>query len=175
MKHPSSTDTTGVAMIDLPVLPLDQEFFAPFGQVIAPTVDGKLFDQDDAQLDLHRGTPRLYMMQLERNEHAFRSITRHLSVTQCLAAMEGKSWLIAVAPADDPDNPAAMPDPQKLKAFRVPGNMAIKLHRSVWHAGPFTDDGPVNFLNLELSDTNQTDHFSCKLDQVYGLAFRLIA
>jgi ureidoglycolate hydrolase len=93
-------------------------------------------------------------------------------VTQVLASVGGKPWLIAVAPPQDPDDPAKMPDPAAIKAFRIPGTVAIKLHRSTWHAGPFFEDAQVDFFNLELSDTNQTDHFSCQLDRTYGLEFR---
>jgi ureidoglycolate lyase len=174
MKDASSTKTTAVEVVDLPVLPLTPEAFAPFGQVIGPSADGKPYDKEDAQLDLSRGTPRFYMMTLQRADRTFRQITRHLSVTQCLAAMGGKPWLIAVAPPNDPDDETRMPDPKEIKAFLVPGNLAIKLHRSAWHAGPFTSDEPVDFMNLELSDTNRVDHFTCRLDEEYGLEFRFV-
>jgi ureidoglycolate lyase len=161
-----------VTLIELPVHPLEPAAFAPFGQVVAPTVDGKSFDADDAQLELSRGTPRFYIMSLNHRDLTFRVITRHLAVTQVLASVGGKPWLIAVAPPDHPDDPTKMPDPKSIMAFRVPGTMAIKLHRGTWHAGPFFDDPQVDFFNLELADTNVTDHFNCHLDRSYGLAFR---
>lgn len=34
------------------------ESFAEFGQVVLSSYDGKGFGPDDAQLELHRGTPR---------------------------------------------------------------------------------------------------------------------
>jgi ureidoglycolate lyase len=161
-----------IEIVDLPVQPLEASAFAPFGQIIAPTVDGKPFGPDDAQLELDRGTPRFYMMTLKRREPIFNVLTRHLSVTQCLASVGGKSWLMAVAPPNDPDDPSKMPDPIAIKAFLIPGTVAIKLHRSTWHAGPFIKDPTVDFLNLELSDTNRVDHFSCRLDREFGLQFR---
>lgn len=161
-----------ITLVELPVRELEPAAFAPFGQVVAPTFDGKPFDQDDAQLELGSGVPRFYIMSLHHREPSFREITRHLAVTQLLASVGGQPWLIAVAPPHFPDDPAQLPDPAAITAFRVPGTVAIKLHRSTWHAGPFFEMPQLDFFNLELSDTNQTDHFSCRLDHSYGLAFR---
>jgi ureidoglycolate lyase len=172
MPEDTAATTRPITLVELPVQPLDPAAFAPFGQVVAATFDGKDFDQEDAQLELSRGIPRFYIMSLSHRDLTFRIITRHLNVTQLLASVGGKPWLIAVAPPNDPDDPAKMPDPTQIRAFHVPGNVAIKLHRSCWHAGPFFEAAQVDFFNLELSDTNQTDHFSCRLDQDYGLAFR---
>jgi len=168
----TETEARPLSVVALPVHPLEPAAFAPFGQIVAATFDGKPFDQEDAQLELGRGIPRFYIMSLSHRALSFRSITRHLAVTQLLAAVGGQPWLIAVAPPEHPDDPAGMPAPDAIKAFRVPGNVAIKLHRSTWHAGPFFEAPQVGFFNLELSDTNQTDHFSCPLDRTYGLEFR---
>ena len=71
--------------IPLHPIPIDAESFALLGQVIAPGEDGALFGPDDAQLVLSNGTPRLYIMRRSRGL-AFDRITRHVRVTQCLAA-----------------------------------------------------------------------------------------
>lgn len=163
---------TPLRTVELPVSPIRAESFAPFGTLIAAAEDGKLFGPDEAQLELTRGTPRFYVMRLKRREKAFTHITRHLSVTQCLASVGGKPWLLAVAPPTDPDNPAGEPDPEAILAFHVPGDVAVSLHRATWHAGPFFDDPTHAFFNLELADTNQVDHHNCLLDQRFGLRFR---
>jgi len=175
MSHAAAALAPSTKLIDLPVHELTPAAFAPFGQVVAPSADGKNFDAEDAQLELSRGTPRFYIMSLDHRDLTFTVITRHLSVTQVLASVGGKPWLIAVAPPNDPDDKTKMPDPARIMAFRVPGTLAIKLHRSTWHAGPFFDGPTCDFFNLELSDTNVTDHFSCRLDQTYGMAFRFKA
>jgi ureidoglycolate hydrolase len=159
-------------IVDLPVQPLTTEAFAPFGQVIGTSGDGKPFGPGDAQLDINRGTPRFYIMELKQRPMTFATITRHLKVTQCLASVGGKPWLLAVAPPDDPDNASASPDPDAIAAFHVPGDVAVKLHRSTWHAGPFFGTATLAFFNLELSDTNKADHFSCHLDRGFGRQFR---
>ncbi|SRR5258708_3633073 len=158
-------------IVELPVQPLTAEAFKPFGQVLEPTLDGRLFGPDDAQLDINRGIPRFYILSLKARPAAFRYITRHIRVTQCLASCGGKPWLIAVAPPNDPDNPQAKPDPDRIVAFHVPATLGIKLERSTWHAGPFFS-GNADFFNLELSDTNQNDHYPVYLDKEFGIEMR---
>jgi len=146
--------------------------FAPFGQVIAPSEDGTPFGPADAELTLNNGTPRLYIMRLRQRGLAIDRITRHVRVTQCLAAMGGGEWLLAVAPPLAPDDRAAMPDPASIQAFRIAGPIGIKLHRGTWHAGPFFETPEMDFLNLELADTNEADHVNCHLARDHGVIFR---
>jgi ureidoglycolate lyase len=158
--------------IDLPLRHLTAAAFAPFGTLAEASEDGTPFGPGDAQLDLRRGTPRFYVMRLQHRAPAFTQITRHLAVTQCLASAGGKPWMLAVAPPADPDDAAAVPDPMAICAFLVPGHVAVVLHRSTWHAGPFFDEPTQDFFNLELADTNQVDHHDCRLDQRFGLQVR---
>ena len=151
--------------------PIDAASFAPYGQLVEPAEDGTPFGPSDAHLVLTEGTPRLYIMRLHARPLRFDRITRHIQVTQCLAALGGREWLLAVAPPLAPDDPAHMPDPAAIRAFRVPGTVAIQLHRGTWHAGPFFDGDSVDFLNLELSDTNEVDHVNCHLARDFGVAF----
>jgi ureidoglycolate hydrolase len=136
---------------------------APYGTLIEPAADGAGFGPADAALDLGRGTPRLYIMRLVRPPQVIRGITRHVRVTQCLAAMGGREWFVLLAPPDGPDDPAATPDPARLAAFRISGGQALKLHRGTWHAGPHFATPDAEFLNLELTDTNEADHHTVAL------------
>ena len=172
--HKASHTCGAAAWVDLRVEPITQSEFAPYGTLLLPAEDGKLFGSDDAQLTLSNGLPRFYIMTLPARDMGFRHITRHLAVTQCLASVGGHPWVIAVAPPDEPDNPQAKPDTSKLRAFRIQGDQAIMLSRSTWHIGPFFEENKASFFNLELSDTNQTDHHSCYLDRDFGLQFQLI-
>ncbi|NEP19409.1 MAG: Ureidoglycolate hydrolase [Leptolyngbya sp. SIO4C1] len=143
--------------------------FRPFGQVIFPQADGKPFGPDDAQLQLEAGVPRFYIMQLKRRGTQFHTITRHQACTQCLGSLEGKAWLLGVAPP----GAAAAPDPEAIQAFQIPGNCFVKLEVGTWHAGPYFDAEYVSFYNLELSDTNIVDHDTCDLAKTYGLRFAI--
>lgn len=153
----------------LPAQIVSPENFRPYGQVILPASDGKAFDVDGAQLYLSAGIPRFYIMRLQHRGRQFSRITRHQRCTQCLGALEGKSWFIAVASPSE----ANCPDPASIMAFQIPGTCFIKLEVGTWHAGPYFDHDFVDFYNLELSDTNITDHQTCDLQTVYGLMFEI--
>jgi ureidoglycolate hydrolase len=154
----------------LPAQPITADNFAPFGQVIFPRADdGTPFGPGDAQLNLAGGLPRFYLMELAGQGMRFRTITRHQRCTQCLGALEGKDWVMGVAPPGGADQP----NPDHIQAFYIPGNCFIKLEVGTWHAGPYFSHSTVSFYNLELSDTNVTDHQTCNLAEVFGLEFEM--
>ena len=150
--------------------PITPENFRPFGQVIFPSPDGVSYGPEDAKLQLQHGTPRFYIMRLEERGRRFHKITRHRKCTQCLGSLGGKEWLIAVAPPSQADQP----DVNAIRAFHIPGNCFIKLEVGTWHAGPYFDGNVVDFYNLELSDTNLTDHQTCNLTTAYSLECEIV-
>lgn len=162
--------TQPIAIQQLPAQPITPESFRPYGQVIFAAPDGKVFDQQDAQLQLSPGIPRFYIMRLDQRGRSFDQITRHQHCTQCLGSLAGQEWFIAVSVPSDRD----CPDPTLIQAFRIPGNCFIKLEVGTWHAGPYFESDFVDFYNLELSDTNVTDHQSCNLRTTYGVTFEIV-
>lgn len=155
----------------LPAQWITPDNFRPYGQAIFASDDGKVYDTEDAQLNLQNGTPRFYIMGLHQRGRRFHKITRHVQCTQCLGALAGKDWLIAVAPPHPESNQPAI---EELAAFRIPGNCFIKLEVGTWHAGPYFDGEAVDFYNLELSDTNVTDHFSHDFLESHNLEFEIV-
>ncbi|MGC9504642.1 ureidoglycolate lyase [Baaleninema sp.] len=154
----------------LTVRSVTPENFQPYGQAIFTREDGKPFDETDARLELSQGTPRFYLMRLRDRGRRFDRITRHVRCTQCLGALGGKSWLIAVAPP----SAESRPDIDRLAAFLVPGNCFLKLEMGTWHAGPYFEAERMDFYNLELSDTNLTDHFTHNFRDREGLEFEIL-
>ncbi len=63
---------------------------------------------------------------------------------------------------------------EAIRAFRIPGDVAVMLLRGAWHAGPLFEAAEASFFNLELSDTNVTDHWNCDLVGRYGVALRVV-
>ncbi len=168
------TDATPPRVIPLPIQALTSESFAPFGTVMAALEDGIAFGPQDARLELSRGTPRFYTMRLYNHTGmTVRRITRHRQVTQALASVGGQPWVVAVAPPRDVDTAGAEPAIADIQAFRIPGDVAVMLHRGTWHAGPLFTTPEASFFNLELADTNVTDHHSCRLDARYGCVLEL--
>lgn len=146
---------------------------APFGTLITPGEDGTPFGAGDATLDLGQGTPRLYIMRLTQKPLLVRGITRHSRVTQCLASTGGQDWFVCLAAPLDPDAPE-QPDPARIACFRIGGGVALALKRGTWHAGPFFTEPSMDFLNLELSDTNETDHHTVRLDQDFSTVIEIL-
>ncbi|MCX7931718.1 MAG: ureidoglycolate lyase [Rhodovarius sp.] len=146
---------------------------APFGTLIEPGEDGAPFGPADARLELHRGTPRFYIMRLSARPLLVRGITRHRQVTQCLASARGEEWFICLAPPGDPDDDAAEPELSAIRCFRIPGGVALALHRGSWHAGPYFTAPSMDFFNLELADTNEVDHHTVRLDQRFGTVIEI--
>lgn len=141
----------------LAIEPVTATEFARFGTVIPPKAAGP-FGPDDADLALGRGIPRFSTMRIPGRGYEVRSITRHRRVTQVLASAGGHDWVLAVAPPDGVDDPEARPDAEAIRAFRIPGDTAVMLAVGTWHAGPLFEGEARSFFNLELSDTNETDH-----------------
>ena len=154
----------------IPAIAITKSNFAPYGELIYPSPDGKMFDGNDAQLQLQNGTPRFYIMHLEHRGRTFNKITRHHSCTQCLGSLNGKEWFMAVCPP----SPSPEPDIKRLKAFRVGGNCFIKLEVGTWHAGPYFDHDAVDFYNLELSDTNVVDHLTHNFATKQNIKFAIV-
>lgn len=169
------TNDAPLVIEDLKLTPITAENFRPYGTLVEATEDGAPFGPQDAQLDLSRGTPRFYIMRLEFRERIARHLTRHRQTTQVLASVGGKEWQLVVAPPYDIDNPGAEPHLDEIMAFNIPGNVGVMLYRGTWHAGPYFDDTETSFFNLELADTNEVDHQTCKLEDRFARAYRLIA
>jgi len=148
---------------------ITEENFQRYGQVINASSDGKSYDSTDAQLVL-QGIPHFYIMRLHQQGRNFHTITRHIQCTQCLGSLEGKEWLIAVAPPTDTSHPVL----EEIAAFRIPGNCFIKLKVGTWHAGPYFEHEFVDFYNLELSDTNINDHDTYNLLKNNNLEWEIV-
>ncbi|NES83631.1 MAG: Ureidoglycolate hydrolase [Moorea sp. SIO2B7] len=146
------------------------ENFQPYGQLITPSKDDKSYDETDAQLNLQNGNPRFYIMRLQKKGRKFHSITRHSLCTQCLGSLEGKDWFMAVAPPCE----TKQPEIEEIKAFHILGNCFIKLEMGTWHAGPYFEHDFVDFYNLELSDTNEVDHFTHNFLKSHNLKFEIV-
>lgn len=100
---------------------------------------------------------RFYIMRLPRRGLKFHRITFHEQVSQCLGLLNPGHWYMVVSkPSESVQN---YPRTEDLVAFRIPHGCFIKMEPGTWHAGPlFADDEHLDFYNLELADTNVTDH-----------------
>uniref|UniRef100_A0A1D1YMH4 Putative ubiquinone biosynthesis protein UbiB n=1 Tax=Anthurium amnicola TaxID=1678845 RepID=A0A1D1YMH4_9ARAE len=173
MMGSSAVGQRAPATVKLRAIEATPASFAEFGQVISTNPDGGEFGPSDAQLELHRGVPRFYIMHLEDRKLKFSKITHHASVTQCLGSVGGDEWYLGVAKASilEGENVGVEmgkkvvksacghyyvpPQPDNVFVFRIAGPKFLKLDIGTWHAGPLFRQMTMDFYNLELSNTNE--------------------
>src|ERR1700757_1781312 len=95
----------------IPAQALDPAALRPYGEVIQARAGAvNQFDSipydpeissDEPKLSLCNGQPRLWIMHLKNRGAVFTKLARRRRVSQCLGAMHGKEWSIAVAPPQD--------------------------------------------------------------------------
>jgi ureidoglycolate hydrolase len=129
--------------------------FDRFGTAILPVDDMTPQSDRDAQLHFAGDNLRYYVMRLQRRPAVVGSMTRHLHASQCLGSADAQPWWIAVA--DGAIAPEHL-DVSRVQLVKVMPGEGVKLHPGTWHAGPFFAAKSALFFNLELSDTNLTDH-----------------
>lgn len=150
--------------------------FHAFGDIVTPSADGNAWSPEtDATLegfDGSCGMPRLYLMELPGPRPlSFDRITHHARVTQCLgAASANEDFYLAVhEPTLGVEGGVAAPDPTRVQVFRIAPHNFVKLHKGTWHAGPLWGEASRRvFYNLELHDTNETDHTTFVFSEAFA-------
>lgn len=139
----------------LTALPLEHCMFERFGTAIFPVEDMTPHSDIDAKLKFEGADLRYYVMRLRHRPAVLASMTRHQKATQCLGSADAQPWWLAVA------DPSLQPEELSVASVQLvavaPGE-AVQLHQGTWHAGPFFQAPTALFFNLELGDTNLTDH-----------------
>ncbi|MGC2783486.1 MAG: ureidoglycolate lyase [Roseiarcus sp.] len=117
----------------LKIEPIDADAFALFGQLLppAPPESGRqeLIDE------LHNGRagtrPRLSIATTEPKALPLTAVQmeRHVHSSQAFAPLDCASYLVMVAPHGN----GGMPDLEKVRAFRVPGDTGINYKADTWH------------------------------------------
>ncbi len=139
----------------LTALPLKHCKFERFGTAILPVDDMTPHSDVDAKLKFEGADLRYYVMRLRHRTAVLAGMTRHQRATQCLGSADAQPWWLAVAaPAVQPDELSAA----SVQLISVGPGEAVQLHQGTWHAGPFFQAPTALFYNLELGDTNLTDH-----------------
>ena len=142
-------------METLTALSLHQCDFEQFGAAILPVDDMTPHSSCDAELKFNGDNLRYYVMRLRRRAAVLGSMTRHIQATQCLGSADAQPWWLAVAaPSLEPDELCVA----SVHLVAVNPGEAVQLHQGTWHAGPFFLASTALFYNLELGDTNLTDH-----------------
>jgi len=144
------------------------ETFAPFGRILTPEGRKRLpINTYGASLDLYRegfetDQPiEWFIFEGQPRGTDVLFLERHLQLSQTFIPVNGKSFYTVVArPNAREENGFVALD--ELKAFRVPGDMPIQLHRGAWHENPMPLDPGTRMLvtshaNLTLAHQQNPD------------------
>ncbi len=123
--------------VQIKVEPLTVEAFRPFGQLISvgdQPPDYKGVNSDGWKADFEVDGPPLVMFLDSRNEgFRFTRMERHFGVTQTFIPLGQVPSMVAVA-APTAADPAAIPQPEDVHAFRIDGSAGYVLRRGTWHS-----------------------------------------
>ncbi|MFN8829362.1 MAG: ureidoglycolate lyase [Labrys sp. (in: a-proteobacteria)] len=127
----------------LPVEPLTAEAFAPFGVVLSPRGRERLpINTYGDRLNLFRegfetDQPiEWFIVEGHRRPMQALFLERHRQLTQAFIPMNGDGFVTIVARPDAQEH-YGMIALAEMRAFHVPGDAAIQIHRGTWHENPF--------------------------------------
>jgi ureidoglycolate lyase len=123
----------------LPVEPLTEAAFRPFGQVLGPADRPPDYRGDGGSYGWRVGFEadgqlRVSVSVAPHQGLRFSRLERHFHVTQTFVPLDGPPAVVAVAPATDPADPEAIPPPGAVRAFLIDGSRGYLLGRGVWHS-----------------------------------------
>ena len=124
--------------------PLTTEGFAPFGIVLSPKGRQRLpVNTYGDKLDIYREgfetdqPTEWFIVEGRRRDMSALFLERHMQLTQTFIPINGDAFVTVVAPPGVTFEENGLPRISETKAFIVPGDAAIQLHRGTWHENPF--------------------------------------
>lgn len=139
------TDTaTDAEVFTIVPEPVTGEAFAPFGEVLSLTDAPKL------PIDLYQGRnaihgpvvlqadeqPEFILFKVGDRGGEIRYLERHHGMTQTFIPLGGDPFVSVVAPPDV-ELVDGFPRFDQVRAFLVPGDAVLNIHRGTWHEPPF--------------------------------------
>jgi ureidoglycolate lyase len=172
MVYPRTLVQTNVAQAVRTIVaePLTREAFAPCGDVISAEGHDRLpVNYYGDRMDVYKAgpfesdQPVEFLLTVTRiRDFRVTFLERHMELTQTFIPLAGHPFIIAVAPPDArlEDGVPAFDD---VRAFFVPGDVAVNIHRGTWHEPPF----PLvdNALTIITSHRALTQGLQTKLDE----------
>ncbi|HFL4922125.1 TPA: ureidoglycolate lyase [Escherichia coli] len=146
----------------LQVLPLSQEAFSAYGDVIETQQRDffhinnglveryhdlalvEILEQDRTLISINRAQPANLPLTIHELE-------RHPLGTQAFIPMKGEVFVVVVALGDD------KPDLSTLRAFITNGEQGVNYHRNVWHHPLFAWQRVTGFLTIDRGGSDNCD------------------
>jgi ureidoglycolate lyase len=144
-------------MIEISARALDQEAFAPFGEVLTVPPDGGRTYFESALKNLRPDAwPSLSIArraQADTMPYVAKLMERHEFSSQSFIPIDAKRWLVIVAPhAAD-----GGPDAAQLQAFVARGDQGITFAANIWHHPLTVLDEPASFGIMMWRNATGTD------------------
>ena len=125
-------------VVEIPLQPLTAEAFASFGQILGHLDAPPIFEAPHLRswrLDFElEGPVELMVARYLHQPFEFTAIERHFDVTQTFIPLGDQPSVMVVAAPTDPQAWSAVPEPDELHAFLIPGDRGFMLWRGTWHA-----------------------------------------
>ncbi|GGM81744.1 hypothetical protein GCM10010106_30490 [Thermopolyspora flexuosa] len=129
------------------------EDFAPFGEVMSLDATPRL------PIDFYQGKNRVHgpvkldsdtppeflVFRVGLRGDTVKNLERHVEMTQTMIPLGGQPYVAVVAPPDVP-LVNGFPPLETVRAFIIPGDVCINLHRGTWHEPPFPSIDGQMFL-----------------------------
>ena len=118
----------------LPVEPMTEESFKPFGEVWAapqkPADRRILFPTSYS----HDGQSTVHVIWQPLGGLKFNQLERHFGVTQSFVQLSGGSAVVCAATPTDPANLHDIPSPEDVRAFLINPSIGYSFKRGTWHS-----------------------------------------
>jgi ureidoglycolate lyase len=125
-------------VVEIPLQPLTPDGFESFGQILGDFAAPPVFEAPHLRswrLDFAlKGSAKLMVVRYLHQPLEFTAIERHFDVTQSFIPLGDQPSVMVVAAPTDPQDWSAVPEPDALCAFYIPGDRGIMLWRGTWHA-----------------------------------------
>ena len=130
----------------LQVLPLSQEAFSAYGDVIE-TQQRDFFHINNGLVERYHDLALVEILEQDR----IHELERHPLGTQAFIPMKGEVFVVVVALGDD------KPDLSTLRAFITNGEQGVNYHRNVWHHPLFAWQRVTDFLTIDRGGSDNCD------------------
>lgn len=150
-------------------VPLTDEAFAPFGQVLQGS--GAPTERRPYASRMQNGRPHAkpnmtYMRIAPESGHVLiRELERHPHSNQTFVPLNGTRQLVAVCPSTANGEPTL----SELKVFVAEGSQAINYDANVWHAPRMALNAPGEFVMFRWDDGSELDTEMRELDSAIDI------
>jgi len=160
----------------LPVEELTEQGFAPYGWLIdaertTPKMKEDIFTFWDglAELDI-QGKTTLGLLEVVARSPEFSKLERHVKTEEAFVALDGSVVVLVSPPTPEKD----LPDPTKVKAFRLEAGKGVHLRQGTWHWIPYPLQKRVRLLVVFRQGTPDEDLDIKDLRELIGVSFEIV-